>query len=224
MEKVGLKDLAPNWESIGKPLKRPLKEAVLLSLNIIPDWESHRKNLPPKSDLQINFDYVPRLQLSIEWALEANFLVNLKRTKDITENDLVYLSEFVNWAITKQNWEMPLEFRALANSSETSQLPTSKKVAQTWELKPGKAYPGYRLALFQFLEKEHKDGKEYPPNAYDFIAKLKKDVQANQAPEDIFIRSKGIDYKTKDGAIKKADLKTINQAIKNLITRLSEDE
>ena len=34
MEKVGLKDLAPNWESIGKPLKRPLKEVILLSLNI----------------------------------------------------------------------------------------------------------------------------------------------------------------------------------------------
>lgn len=224
MEKVGLKDLAPNWESIGKPLKRPLKEAILLSLNVIPDWEIYIKNLPSKVDLQINFDYVMRLQLAKEWALEANFLVNLKPTKDITENDLVNLSEFVNWAIAKQNWEMPLEFRALANSSEISQLLTSAKVTPKWELKPGKAYPGYRLVLFQFLEKEHKDGKEYPPNAYDFIAKLKQDVETNQAPEDIFIRSKGIDYKTKDGVTKKADLKTINQAINNLIIKLSEDE
>jgi hypothetical protein len=224
MEKVGLKNLSPNWESIGKPLKRPLKEAILLSLNIIPDWEKYRKNLPSKLDLKINFDYVPRLQLAIEWALEANFMVNLKRTKDITESDLVYLPEFVNWATTKQNWEMPLEFRALAKSSEISQSLTSAKVTQKWELKPGKAYPGYRLALFHFLEKEYKDGKEYPPNAYDFIAKLKQDVDANQAPEDIFVRNKGIDYKTKDGATKKADLKTINQAINNLIIKLSEDE
>jgi hypothetical protein len=129
MEKFGLKDLAPNWESIGKPLKRPLKEAILLSLNIIPDWESHRKNLLPKSDLQINFDYVPRLQLAIEWALEANFLVNLKPTKEITENDLVYLSEFANWAVTKQDWKMPSEFRAMASAKSEVLIPTkaSKK-------------------------------------------------------------------------------------------------
>jgi hypothetical protein len=72
--------------------------------------------------LQINFDYVPRLQLAIEWALESNFLVNLKRTKDITENDLVYLPKFVNWAITKQNWEMPIEFRAMASVAKSDAL------------------------------------------------------------------------------------------------------
>lgn len=126
MEIVGLKNLAPNWESIGRPLKRPLKEAILLSLNIIPDWEIYRKNLPPKSDLQINFDYVPRLQLAMEWALEANFLVNLKPTKDITENDLVYLSEFANWAITNQNWEMPSEFRAMALAAKSDLLMPTK--------------------------------------------------------------------------------------------------
>lgn len=129
MEKVGLKDLAPNWGSIGKPLKRSLKEAILLSLNTIPDWEIYIKNLPSKSDLDINFDYVHRLQLAIEWALEANFLVNLKRTKDITENDLVNLPEFVNWAVTKQNWEMPSEFRAMASAKSEALIPTkaSKK-------------------------------------------------------------------------------------------------
>ena len=126
MEKVGLKNLSPNWASIGKPLKRPLKEAILLSLNIIPDWEKYRKNLPSKSDLQINFDYVPRLQLAIEWALEAKFLVTLKRTKDITESDLVYLPEFVNWAITKQNWEMPSEFRAMALGAKSEALMPTK--------------------------------------------------------------------------------------------------
>ena len=124
MEKVGLKNLSPNWESIGKPLKRPLKEAILLSLNIIPDWEKYRKNLPSKLDLEINFDYVHRLQLAIEWGLEANFLVNLKRTMDITESDLVYLPEFVNWAVTKQNWEMPSEFRAMASAKPEVLIPT----------------------------------------------------------------------------------------------------
>lgn len=126
MEKVGLKDLAPNWESIGKPLRRSLKEAILLSLNTIPDWEKYIKNLPSKLDLQINFDYVMRLQLAKEWALEANFLVNLKPTKDITENDLVYLSEFVSWAITKQNWEMPVEFRAMASVAKSDALMPAK--------------------------------------------------------------------------------------------------
>lgn len=224
MEKVGLKDLAPNWESIGTPLKRSLKEAILLSLNIVPDWESHRKNLPPKSDLQINFDYVPRLQLAIEWALEANFLVNLKPTKDITENDLVYLSEFADWAIKNQNWKMPLGFRALAKSTEVAQFFTSEKAIQKWKLKPGKVYPGYRLTLFEFLEKEYNDGREYPPDAYGFIAKLKEDIANGIEPENIWIKRYAIQYKIKSGKTKEADLKSINQAIGDLIIRLSEDE
>ena len=143
--------------------------------------------------------------------------------------DEVYLEGFVKWAITKKSFQnyFPKELQAYWAQELVDNLNnklTQPKVTQKWQLKPGKAYPGYRLALFEFLEKEYKDGKEYPPNAYDFIAKLKQDVKANQVPEDIYVRNKGIDYKTKDGVTNKADLKAINQAIDNLIIKLSEDE
>ena len=166
-----------------------------------------------------------RLQLAKEWALEANFLVKLKRTKDITENDLVYLPEFVNWAITNQNWEMPLEFRALAKINEITNLPIkTKSEIQQWQLKPGKIYPGYRLALFEFLKQEFVSGKVDPPNAHDFIAKLKEDVANGIKPVNIFTKRYGIEYKIKTGESRNAELKSINQAIGNLIIKLSEDE
>ena len=117
-------DLKPNWESIGKPLKSSLKDAILLSLGVIPDWEIYAKNIPSKKHLEINFDYVHRLKLAIDWALEANFLVSLKRTKDISEIDEIYIPVFVNWVLEKQSWETPEEFRKLGSSKIKNNLKT----------------------------------------------------------------------------------------------------
>ena len=154
-------------------------------------------------------------------------------------NNKILVQRFLRWLKNEDmGWDLPKELGAYIEKLDKPNEPhwaqglvdnlnnklTQPKVTQKWQLKPGKAYPGYRLALFEFLEKEYKDGKEYPPNAYDFIAKLKQDVKANQVPEDIYVRNKGIDYKTKDGVTNKADLKAINQAIDNLIIKLSEDE
>jgi len=117
-EKIDLNNLSPDWQSLGKPLKRSIKEAVLLSLNMIPDWEKYMKHLSPKTVLQINFDYVPRVNLAKEWALHESFLVNLKPTNQIEEQDLVYIPKFAKWAITKQGWSVPPEFRDLAEDLE----------------------------------------------------------------------------------------------------------
>jgi hypothetical protein len=103
-------------------------------------------------------------------------------------------------------------------------LPVSAKVIQKWKLKPGKVYPGYRLPLFEFLKKEYDDGRECPPNAYDFIAKLNEGIANGIEPENIWVKRYGIEYKIKSGKTKEADLKTINQAIKDLIIKLPEDE
>jgi hypothetical protein len=107
---------------------------------------------------------------------------------------------------------------------EITQLPVSAKVIQKWKLKPGKVYPGYRLPLFEFLKKEYDDGRECPPNAYDFIAKLNEGIANGIEPENIWVKRYGIEYKIKSGKTKEADLKTINQAIKDLIIKLPEDE
>lgn len=115
-ERVDLSNLSPDWQSLGKPLKRSIKDAVLLSLNIVPNWEGYIKHLSSKIVLQINFDYVPRVNLAKEWALQEGFLVNLKPTSQIEEQDLVYIPKFAQWAITKQGWVVPLEFRDLAEN------------------------------------------------------------------------------------------------------------
>ena len=129
-EKIDLNNLCPDWQSIGKPLKRSIKEAVLLSLNIAPDWEGYMKHLSPKIALQINFDYVPRVKLAKEWALHEGFLVNLKQTSQIEENDLVYVQKFAEWAIVKQGWRVPPEFRNLAEDVE------AQSFLSVMELKP----------------------------------------------------------------------------------------
>ena len=100
----------------------------------------------------------------------------------------------------------------------------SAKENQKWKLKPGKTYPGYRLPLFEFLKQEFANGKEDPPNAYDFIAKLKEDLDNGITLENIWVRRYGIDYKIKSGETKQADLKAINQSIGDLIIKLPEDE
>jgi hypothetical protein len=221
MEKVGLKDLAPNWESIGKPLKRSLKEAILLSLNTIPDWEKYIKNLPPKSDLDINFDYVHRLQLAIEWALEVNFLVNLKPTKDITENDLVYLSKFANWAITNQNWKMPLEFRALAKSIEVSPIVIVTKSKLPWGLKPLseiQRMPNYRAVLYQTLKKMYEEGKETVPTAYEVLESWRSEFKNEQPKEcKIWVLRTTFEFENKEGKRSIVQVKTLKEAIQRLL-------
>jgi hypothetical protein len=219
-----LEKLVPDW-SYWDCDHLSLQDAICLSVNITPDWAKYTKDIGRKNVLDISFKYSPRLTNALNWAQNAECPWRYDHPNGFKETNQVKLSEFARWVVAeKPDWAIPDEFRALAKFSETSQLLKSAKVIQKWQLKPGKAYPGYRLALFEFLEKEFKDGKEYPPKAYDFIAKLKQDVKANQAPEDIFVRNKGIDYKTKNGATNKADLKAINQAIDNLIIRLSKDE
>jgi hypothetical protein len=218
-----LERLKPDW-SYWDCDHLSLQDAICLSANITPDWTKYTKDIGRRNVLKIN-DKLQRLPNSLNWAQSPDCLWRYDNPSEFKSTNQVKLSEFARWVVKeKPDWVIPSEFRALAKFSETSQLLTSAKVIQKWQLKPGKAYPGYRLALFEFLEKEYKDGKEYPPNAYDFIAKLKQDVKDNQIPEDIFVRNKGIDYETKDGVIKKADLKAINQAIDNLIIKLSEDE
>lgn len=129
-EKIDLNNLSPDWQEIGKPLKRSIKEVVLLSLNIAPDWERYMKHLSPNVALQINFDYVPRVNLAKEWALHESFLVNLKPACQIEETDLVYVPKFAKWAIVNQGWGVPLEFRNLAEDIEAQ---TSRNVL---EIKP----------------------------------------------------------------------------------------
>lgn len=219
----------PNWTSWKNKRTVTLNQALLLCMNVCPKWYEAREDKDKfLSNLTIWSQYRLYFEDAHDWASGSGWVIEYLAEADIQEDDFVDLKKFARWACKDVSWneqnEIPNEFRALAKFSETSQLLTSAKVIQKWQLKPGKAYPGYRLALFEFLEKEYKDGKEYPPNAYDFIAKLKQDVKDNQAPEDIFVRNKGIDYITKDGVTNKADLKAINQAIDNLIIKLSEDE
>lgn len=110
-----VKDLIPNWEALGKPLTIKLRDAILYSLNLSPDWERYQKYIDDKKlALKINFDYSPRLKLAIDWALEAGYLVHLKPTKDIKETDLVNLSKFTEWAVNVQFWDIPEELKFIA--------------------------------------------------------------------------------------------------------------
>jgi len=144
----------------------------------------------------------------------------------------VRVKRFLLWLKNEDmGWTLPPELQAYIETIDkpreikpTKPIKISAKENQKWKLKPGKTYPGYRLPLFEFLKQEFINGKEDPPNAYDFIAKLKEDVANGITLENIWVRRYGIDYKIKSGETKKADLKAINQSIGDLIIKLSEDE
>lgn len=223
-------------------------EVVLLTLGFDP--ENHQIGyldghyLVTESDLkEKQKEFIRRMGIVQDYRFKSyDYMTNDGEWGDYFAKDFnnrVLVKRFLLWLKNENfGWNLPKELQAYIEKLNTpneshwaqelvdnlNNKLTQPKVTQKWQLKPGKAYPGYRLALFEFLEREYKDGKENPPNAYDFIAKLKQDVKANQAPEDIFVRNKGIDYITKDGVTHKADLKAINQAIDNLIIKLSEDE
>jgi hypothetical protein len=222
-------------------------EVVLLTLGLDPEsyqigiLDGHY--LVNENDLkQKQKNYIMRMGVVQDYRFKSYaYMANDGEWGDYfsANNQKVIVKRFLLWLKNEDmGWDLPNELQVyieklnMPNQEHWAQglvdnlnnKLTQPKVTQKWELKPGKAYPGYRLALFEFLEKEYKDGKEYPPNAYDFIAKLKQDIKANEAPEGIYVRNKGIDYITKDGVTNKADLKAINQAIDNLIIKLSKDE
>ena len=219
----------PIWASWKNKRTVTLNQALLLCMNVCPRWYEARDDKDKfLSNITIWSLYRLYLEDAHDWASGSGWVIEYLAEADIQEDDFVDLKKFARWACEDVSWneqnEIPNEFRALAKFSETPHLLTSAKVIQKWQLKPGKAYPGYRLALFEFLEKEFKDGKEDPPNAYDFIAKLKEDVANGITLENIWVRRYGIDYQIKSGETKKADLKAINQSIGDLIIKLSEDE
>lgn len=114
-----VKDLEPDWKMIGKPNKVTLRDAILYSLNISPDWEGYQRYIDDtKLALKINFEYAPKLKLAIDWALEAGYLVELKPTHKINELDLVYLEKFIEWALKVQSWDIPEELKLICGFRE----------------------------------------------------------------------------------------------------------
>lgn len=123
VENFTVKDLVPNWDMVGKPLKVSLRDAVLYTLNLTPDWENYQKYIKDsKLALEINFNYSPRLKLAIDWALEAGYLVHLKPTKDIKETDLVYFLKFIEWAVNVQFWNIPERLKLIAGLTSIKNL------------------------------------------------------------------------------------------------------
>lgn len=219
----------PNWTSWKNKRTVTLNQALLLCMNVCPKWYEAREDKDKfLSNLTIWSQYRLYFEDAHDWASGSGWVRDYLAEDDIQEDDFVDLKKFARWACEDVSWneqnEIPNEFRVLAKPSEISRLLTSAKVTQKWKLKPGKAYPGYRLALFEFLKQEFINGKEDPPNAYDFIAKLKEDVANGTTLENIWVRRYGIDYKIKSGETKQADHKEINQSIGGLIIKLSEDE
>ena len=219
----------PNWTSWKNKRTVTLNQALLLCMNVCPKWYEARDDQEQfLSNLTIWSQYRLYFEDAHDWASGSGWVINYLDEIDIQGDNFVDLKKFARWACEDVSWneqnKIPSEFRMLAKLSEITQSSISLKINQKWKLKPGKTYPGYRLALFEFLEQEFVSGKVDPPNAHDFIAKLKEDLANGIKLENIFLKRYGIDYKIKIGEIRNADLKSINQSIGNLIIKLSEDE
>jgi len=214
-----------HWLKLYKPLN---EEIILLTLELNPDdikidhFMGERYIVNKKNLLgELNLEYDRRMRLLKESRFRPfAYLENLNDggwgnyfSADGSGTQVI-TNRFLLWLNNEEiGWDLPKELTTYIEKLDKPNEPqwaqelvdnlnnklTQPKVTQKWKLKPGKVYPGYRLALFEFLKKEYDDGMECPPNAYDFIAKLNEGIANGIEPENIWVKRYGIEYKIKSG-------------------------
>jgi hypothetical protein len=137
-------------------------------------------------------------------------------------NDLVTADDLDAWFVKQGvNLRFPrppkLEIQAAQQSTvgaPGSASASTQPIQRTdmWKLKTTvQRYSGYRLPLYRFLKAEFAQGKPCP-KARDVLEEW-----GRNCPIDIQVMPDGLKYNNAKGESKEADLKAIQQAIKNLL-------
>lgn len=119
-----------------------------------------------------------------------------------------------SWGVTYQlQWPRPWSLSAIEkglNNAQNSAQPIQRSTA--WKLKTSiKRFPGYRQALYEYLEAAHVAGQPLPK------ARGVLNAWKNTLPPDIQVMTDGVKYNDGKGNLKEANLKAIQQAIKGLL-------
>lgn len=212
----------PEWSKVDLFCTYSIREGVLLTMNLADDFLAMR--------LGSSLDIAMQKEITREFDSRYNFVTAYVESKhpswaklNSRGNYFIYLNEFASWILQneRQNgWDIPVEFRALANSdSESSSIELNPKIdfsesleKVNWKIKKIRRTTCYRNIILDILKSRFANS-ESVPTAREVIDILQK----NKPYEIHEVMSNSIKYYSEDGNIKTADLDSIHKTIRNLV-------
>jgi len=124
-----VKPSSGHWQIYKEGRYLDLKKAILLSLDIEPDWF---EGIGEREKFIFNGLHAPeyshRLKVATQYVIRADWAI--KPINELAESQAVDLALFAAWAISNQ-WQVPEPFKALAEPVSAKPAPQSK--ADIWK-------------------------------------------------------------------------------------------
>lgn len=210
---------APDWRAWRDLRTIRLIDAVVLSLGICPNWLNHTNQTNPTHPVfnLIEGELMRRVQVSINRAGEFDGWTAIYPEHQRIEAK-ISIADYVNWAISVMNWEVPQDMAALANTNKAQNGLTIPQAAATT---PPLATTGNKLKT-----KEAHPLRSHIDIAKDKAIEPKRDIDvwnqlaalAQEKPPKPpligFVEGEGIKYQDAKGVVRFYKLKTLRDQLR----------